>query len=146
MHEYVCLFWVWVFLCVKHVFTKIKYVSILFFNGCRKATKGTALTPEVDSYHTAMGLPPIASAVFHKAKSFWKNAEISKEYPICLCYPFRDKAWMVYYIRRLFPITLKTAFINYPILSNNLFYITDPAQLRTFAMRTKDFSIIICML
>jgi hypothetical protein len=37
-----------------------------------KATKGqTPSPPEVDCNQTAMGLPPIISAVFAIAKSFW---------------------------------------------------------------------------
>jgi hypothetical protein len=37
-----------------------------------KATKGLiALTPEIDCNKTAMGLPPVTSAVFFAANSFW---------------------------------------------------------------------------
>jgi hypothetical protein len=36
-----------------------------------KATKGlTALTPEIDFDHKAMGIPPVTSVVFLIAKSF----------------------------------------------------------------------------
>jgi hypothetical protein len=37
-----------------------------------KATKGLiALTPEIDSNKTTMGLPPVTLAVFLIANSFW---------------------------------------------------------------------------
>jgi hypothetical protein len=42
-----------------------KRIALLsFFYGCRKAIKELiALTPEIDSDQTAMGLPPVTSAV-----------------------------------------------------------------------------------
>jgi hypothetical protein len=52
------------------------------------AVKGLiALTPEMDCNLTAIGLPPVTSAVFLIAKSFgkiWTSLG-------CFCYPFRNK-------------------------------------------------------
>jgi hypothetical protein len=45
-----------------------------------KATKGTALTSEMDCDQTAMGFPPVASAEIPIAKLFWKNVGVSVEY------------------------------------------------------------------
>jgi hypothetical protein len=53
-----------------------------------KATKGLiALTPEIDCNKTAMGLPPVTSAVFLIANKLWQNVGVSEEYLRYLCYP-----------------------------------------------------------
>jgi hypothetical protein len=51
-----------------------------------------ALAPEMDCNKTAMGLPPVTSAVFLIASWFWKNVGVSEEYLRYLCYPSWDKA------------------------------------------------------
>jgi hypothetical protein len=42
-----------------------KIIAPLYFlHGCRKATKGLIAVTEIDCNETAMGLPPVTSAVF----------------------------------------------------------------------------------
>jgi hypothetical protein len=47
----------------------------------QKATKGlTGSPPEIDCNQTAMGLPPVTSAVFLIAKLFWYSLVVSEEH------------------------------------------------------------------
>jgi hypothetical protein len=52
------------------------------------ATKELIITPKMDCDQTAMGLPPVTSAVFLIAKSFWYEGV--SEYLIWFSYPFEN--------------------------------------------------------
>jgi hypothetical protein len=56
--------------------------------------------PEIGQ--TAIGLPPVTSAVFLIPKQFWLNVGVWEEHPRCLCYPFGDKAWL--YMENMFKL------------------------------------------
>jgi hypothetical protein len=62
----------------------------------KKATKGyTGFTPAMYCDQTAMGLPPVTSAVVLIAKTFWLNVGVLEEYLKCLCYALVDRGLYV---------------------------------------------------
>jgi hypothetical protein len=76
---------------------KNRIETLVFFQGCpKRRLKEPQLTPEIDSYKTAMGFGVVTCHVYSSivvltVKSFWYNVGVGRNIQY-LCYPFGDKA------------------------------------------------------
>jgi hypothetical protein len=79
-----------------------------------KASKGLTSPPtEMDCDQTVMGLPPVTSAVFRKAKSFSQNVGVLEEY---LASPTPSRIKLAWYLCMLY--------MNYKNNNSTLLHIT----------------------